>query len=566
MKSNSALLASLAVSALLSGLWPTPAPARLPASPQPVRRVATRPAAAPAPRVRARNIILMISDGAGFNAFKCASYFEHGRLGRQPYDAFDVKLACSTFMLNYVDRQGRELLAPDDGSVPEVAEGLAGQQYVPSRVWNAFHATRGQSNYLRYTGSAAAATAIYTGQKTTKLRISTDGWGRKPLRTIGQQAKDRGLSVGVVTSVQFAHATPAALFAHNPLRNNYAHIAREMITRSGLDVILGCGNPDYDHNGRPVADPPAERYKYVGGRELWKQLKAGKSPAGWKLIESRLEFEALAMRPDLAPRKLIGVPRVHKTLQFERSPMQDWNADGRVHTDGDSPRWDGRFAEVNTGKPGRGDPFVADVPSLSVMTLAALNTLARNDQGLLLVVEGGAVDWANHANALGRMIEEQMDFNAAVEAVVRWVDDPATEADWSDTLLIVTSDHECGQLWHPSAGPPRRPADPPSFAEPVNRGRGRMPEAKYFSGGHTNALVPLYAHGAGAEVFQQITREHATRKDPVYGPYVDNTDIYRVMHQALTGRRENAEADATADRAAGDERTARRAHAAGIGE
>ena len=48
----------------------------------------------------ARNVILMIADGAGFNAFDCVSYYQHGRLGEQVYDGFPVKYGCTTWMLN----------------------------------------------------------------------------------------------------------------------------------------------------------------------------------------------------------------------------------------------------------------------------------------------------------------------------------------------------------------------------------------------------------------------------------------------------------------------------------
>ena len=52
-------------------------------------------------------------------------------------------------------------------------------------------------------------------------------------------------------------------------------------------------------------------------------------------------------------------------------------------------------------------------------------------KGFFLMVEGGAVDWASHANQPGRTIEEQIDFDEAVEAVVRWVRE---NSNWGDTL------------------------------------------------------------------------------------------------------------------------------------
>ena len=77
-------------------------------------------------------------------------------------------------------------------------------------------------------------------------------------------------STGVVTSVEWSHATPAGFVAHNASRNDYAAIANEMINDSGTDVIMGAGSPLYDDNGAPVATP--SQYKYVGGVDTWNAL------------------------------------------------------------------------------------------------------------------------------------------------------------------------------------------------------------------------------------------------------------------------------------------------------
>ena len=66
---------------------------------------------------------------------------------------------------------------------------------------------------------------------------------------------------------------------------------------------------------------------------------------------------------------------------------------------------------------------------------------------------------------------------------------------WDETLLIVTSDHETGQIWGPNAGPKSKTP----FDMPKNNGAGELPSAKYFHNGHTNVLVPLYSIGAGSE-------------------------------------------------------------------
>ena len=80
------------------------------------------------------------------------------------------------------------------------------------------------------------------------------------LENLVQWAKALGKSAGVVTTVEFSHATPAGFVAHNAVRTNYAQIAFEMLLDSRCDVIMGCGNPQFDDNGLPVKG----KWKYSG--------------------------------------------------------------------------------------------------------------------------------------------------------------------------------------------------------------------------------------------------------------------------------------------------------------
>ncbi len=110
--------------------------------------------------------------------------------------------------------------------------------------------------------------------------------------------------------------------------------------------------------------------------------------------------------------------------------------------------------QSNRSGDGYADPFVVPlidtVPTLEEMTKAALNILDDDPDGLFLMIEGGAVDWASHANQSGRMIEEHIDFDNSVQAVVDWVQ---KNSNWGETLLIVTSDHETGYLTGPGSDP-----------------------------------------------------------------------------------------------------------------
>ncbi len=69
---------------------------------------------------------------------------------------------------------------------------------------------------------------MFTGQKVFdgRINIATNG---DPITTFFENAAQTGMSIGAVSSVELSHATPAAVFAHNPSRNNYAAIAYEGI-------------------------------------------------------------------------------------------------------------------------------------------------------------------------------------------------------------------------------------------------------------------------------------------------------------------------------------------------
>ncbi len=152
------------------------------------------------------------------------------------------------------------------------------------------------------------------------------------------------------------------------------------------------------------------------------------------------------------------------------------------------------------------------------MTRAALNILDDDPDGLFLMVEGGAVDWASHGNQSGRMIEEQIDFERSVEAVVNWVDE---NSNWGETLLIVTGDHETGYLTGPGSDP--------GWEKIVNNGAGNLPGMEWHSDYHTNSLMVVSAKGDAGRSLNQ----YADERDPVRGRYVDNTEIAKTVFWSM---------------------------------
>ena len=412
----------------------------------------------------ARNVILMISDGQGFNTVEATRYFTGSPA---VYESFPVRYGMTTYSAN------------NPGG------------YDASRMWSDFDYAKSGA-----TGSASAATALYSGVKTNDGRIGVDTSGN-PLTSIAEIADGLGKATGAISSVQLSHATPAAVYAHNISRGNYAEIANEMIYTSGLDVIMGAGHPYFDNNGINQY-PTIVEDRYVGGIATWNDLVAG-TANGFTLVEettngSNTGFENLADGTYAGglPAKVVGVPQVNTTLQYGRTA---------------------------------GAPMNGNVPTLSTMTRGALNVLSQDPNGMFLMVEGGAVDWAGHGNNLTRQIEEQSDFNASVGAVVDWVD---TNSTWEETLLIVTADHETGYLWGPGSDP--------THVGLTDLGAGLLPGHSWYSGGHTNELVPLYAKGAGSEIFAGLVDGTDTQAGNLWGfngNYVDNTDVFVAMNTAM---------------------------------
>jgi alkaline phosphatase len=433
-----------------------------------------KPSPARAPEAKVKNVIVMISDGWGYEHIAATNYYTQGKMVAQDYELFPVRTAMTTY------------------AHPSVGGG-----YDPMMAWADF-------NYVKMnpTDSAAAATAMSTGIKTYNAGIGVD-IDQQPAQHILEAAEKLGKATGVVSSVQLSHATPAAHVAHNSHRNNYAAIANEMFHDSAADVIMGAGHPFYTDSGAPRV-PTSSNYNFVGGQTTWDALVAGTVGADadgdgladpFTLVQTKAEFEALAAGP--TPKRVAGVPQVATTLQQSRAG--DATADPYVV------------------------PFNADVPTLETMTRAALNVLDEDKDGLFLMVEGGAVDWAGHANQKGRVIEEQADFNAAVDAVIGWVE---ANSNWGETLLIVTGDHETGYLTGPGSG---QFASGPLWTPLANYGIGMLPGMQFNSGDHTNALIPLYAKGSAARHLRSASRG----MDPVRGAYMDNTDIAKIAFSTM---------------------------------
>lgn len=438
-----------------------------------------------------KNVIVLIGDGMGYNHIDNTSLYENGTANWQ------VRSTSAGQVENVPGTPSQVFETWDHAAMTHYAHGGS---YDPEQAWSDF-------DYVKEnpTDSAAAGTAMATGQKTYNGTLGLDTEGNAP-ENLTERAIALGKAAGVVSSVPFSHATPASYVAHVESRNDYHGIAEQMI-ESDLDVILGAGHPHYSDSNEELDAP---RYGYISERDH-NRLVDGQTD--WAYVEEKADFEALATGE--TPEKVFGLAQVGSTLQQGRDVA---TVSGEDYLDPDAVADETRpyQTELNEG-----------VPSLETMTQVALNVLDEDEDGFFVMIEGGAIDWTGHANDTVRNIEETQDFNASVEAAVAWVEENSS---WDETQIIVTADHETGYLSGVDSDP---------SLDELEGARGATPVVGWFSGDHTNQLVPVFSRGAG-------TREllaRATKEDPVRGAYLDNTDLANYLLDGLWAIPATAEGD-----------------------
>lgn len=341
----------------------------------------------------------------------------------------------------------------------------------------AFSATYAADNLV--TDSAAGATALLAGVKTdngvvglsaeAKLGDCASAAGTS-VRSLGEAAAAAGLAVGVVTDARITDATPAALYGHSP-------------------------NRDWE---RP-ADLPAAA-KAQGCVPLAAQLARALTGA------LRLAFG--------------GGASAFPGAAFTRTGDElDALKPGRKAS------YLGLFAPGNF-------PFVLDrapaqTPTLAQMATKAVDLLAAEPRGYVLLIEAGLIDKAHHLNDAERALAETVELSKAVEAVL-------AKVDLSETLVVVTADHGHSLTLSgpidpgaPLLGPARHGGAPardlagrpyPILGYATGPGAIQLALTRLEEAEHSGEDVAVFAAGPGA--------------DGVHGA-MDNTDIHAVMARAL---------------------------------
>lgn len=130
---------------------------------------------------------------------------------------------------------------------------------------------------------------------------------------------------------------------------------------------------------------------------------------------------------------------------------------------------------------------------LGPLSMATIKALDQSDKGFFLMIEGSQIDWGGHANDANYAITELLDFDQTIGQVLDFIDKDG------ETLLVITADHETGGM-------------------AINRGSKRDSlSISFATKSHSGTLIPVFAAGPGAELFQGI---------------YENTSIYDKIREA----------------------------------
>ena len=278
--------------------------------------------------------------------------------------------------------------------------------------------------YGAVTDSAAAGTALASGHKTANGVLNMNPLGSIRYPTIAELAAGRGLKVGIITSVSLNHATPAAYYAAASDRSSYHDIGLQLVD-SDFDYFGGGGLLQN-------ADPAGS------GKSLLELARA----RGYLVADTKVKFAALG--PGQGKAIAIG-----EALDSESAlPYETERAAGDL-----------RLADFVE----KGVSLLSDAP-----------------RGFFMMVEGGKIDWAGHANDTPLLLGEVVGLGDAVSAALGF-----QVAHPGQTLIVVTADHETGGLRY--AGTVEKSRDPALL--------------QWTTVGHTGVDVGVYAIGVGAELF-----------------------------------------------------------------
>lgn len=268
-----------------------------------------------------------------------------------------------------------EVVQPEEGLRPKniifmIGDGMGLEQYSAAWIANRGALNMDQMPYVGLqrtycldwvvTDSAAAGTALATGQKTNKGMVATTPDGEE-LHSMMDLAQQAGKRTGVVVVCRLNDATPATFCCNNADRDEAEAITADYLD-CGVDFIAG-GGMNYWRDER------------TDGRDIFAEMGA----KGYNTYESVEELKGAEELPVAAVVAPLELP---SALSGER-----------------------------------GDQF-RDMVTKSIEMLSE-----DNDEGFVLMVEASCIDDWLHANRVDAAVEEILDFDRVVGDVLEWAEE-----------------------------------------------------------------------------------------------------------------------------------------------
>ena len=333
---------------------------------------------------------------------------------RSDLSRFSVAVLCCLSIFNSSESVSAKPQAPKN-VIMFIGDGMGLASITSARVWSkgstgrlametfpitGVAKTHSSSNFV--TDSAASATALASGIKTYNGAIGmTDPKldpkrSSRPVETIFDIVGSMGKVTGVVTTTRITHATPASYYAHVEARSMEEEIA-SWLAKSSLTLALGGGRQFF----YPASWHDVGGSKQKGLRRDNVNLIQKMKQSGWEYASSPQELN----RKDFGLKKKVLGLFNYDHLSYERSRSRSQKVE----------------------------------PSLAEMVRFSINRLSSHDEGYMLLVEGGRIDHAAHANNVPDALGEVVAFDNAIAVALK-----ETSAD--DTLIVVTADHETGGM------------------------------------------------------------------------------------------------------------------------
>ncbi|MGY5872367.1 MAG: alkaline phosphatase [Candidatus Thorarchaeota archaeon] len=177
----------------------------------------------------------------------------------------------------------------------------------------------------------------------------------------------------------------------------------------------------------------------------------------------------------------------------------------------------GLFSEIHMDYEYDRNPMTE--PSISEMTNKSIELLSQDPDGFFLMVEGGKIDLAAHAENKVNNAQDTIAFDKAVKIALDYV------GEHNNTILIVTADHETEGLVVLSHDlNATLPASLATEAEKKDLRVARINNVTvdWTAGYHTDWPVPVFCYGS---VFSELTNDIT----------IDNTEIFGMMKDYYRG-------------------------------